>query len=96
MFFCEPCRERHNWPDSLTTSLGECELCNQHAVCWSVPSRHLPPPPKPPEPQPVVVEAIVQRLPGGALLVTTEAGAAVIEPEDLRPVGELGAHEDNP
>lgn len=50
MFFCEPCRATNRWPESIRQSQGQCECCNVYAVCYDVPSRHLPLPPKMPAP----------------------------------------------
>lgn len=49
MFFCEPCRELRNWPESICLSRGRCEVCGNSAVCYDVPSSRLPAPPKPPQ-----------------------------------------------
>lgn len=44
MFFCEPCRELRDWPESpLSRSYGRCEICDQVATCWDVPSSALHP-----------------------------------------------------
>ena len=31
MFFCERCRERKAWPESMSRSYGRCELCQKSA-----------------------------------------------------------------
>lgn len=45
MFFCDPCRDKNNWPDSIGRSYGRCEVCGDKGSCNNVPSRFLPPPP---------------------------------------------------
>jgi len=47
MFFCEACRVKRGWPESLARSHGSCEVCGKHAACYDVPSSALPPPKKP-------------------------------------------------
>jgi len=47
MFFCEPCRAKNKWPESLARSLGQCEVCHQPANCFDIPSSRLPDPPSP-------------------------------------------------
>lgn len=44
MFYCTPCAVDLNWPREFwyPTSRGACEQCGQGAVCFDVPSRHLP------------------------------------------------------
>lgn len=42
MFFCETCRVRNGWPESMAQSLGACEMCNGLKVCYDVPSKLLP------------------------------------------------------
>lgn len=44
MFFCEPCRKKWRWPESMSRSRGRCEMCEKPAVCYDVPSRFLPDP----------------------------------------------------
>lgn len=46
MFYCEDCRKKRSWPASLGRSVGRCEVCEQKAVCFDMPSRLLPLPPK--------------------------------------------------
>jgi hypothetical protein len=53
MFFCEKCREKNDWPDSIMKSFGKCEVCGEHASCNDVPSRALPNH----RPEPLVQEA---------------------------------------
>lgn len=42
MFYCEKCREAAEWPGSIVTSLGPCEICEEVTVCYDRPSRSLP------------------------------------------------------
>jgi hypothetical protein len=42
MFFCEACRRKNNWPDSIFRSRGKCEVCGNVANCSDVPSKYLP------------------------------------------------------
>lgn len=42
MFFCEPCRKLRDWPESMSRSGGRCEICENSAVCYDVPSKFLP------------------------------------------------------
>ncbi len=46
MFYCEPCRDARDWPQSFTRSFGPCELCAKHAECYDMSSAQLPKPPK--------------------------------------------------
>lgn len=45
MFYCEACRKRREWPESLSRSIGNCELCSTRALCYDRPSASLPAPP---------------------------------------------------
>jgi len=47
MFYCDDCRVKNDWPESFSKSMGNCEMCNEPAVCNDVPSRNLPAPTKP-------------------------------------------------
>lgn len=38
MFYCEQCRVTNEWPTSMVTSHGRCELCGKGASCWD---RHI-------------------------------------------------------
>jgi hypothetical protein len=38
MFYCEPCREAKQWPESGARSRGTCEECGVYAYCYDVPS----------------------------------------------------------
>ena len=43
MFYCDECRKKNNWPDSvLFKSYGPCEMCGKPAICNDVPSSKLP------------------------------------------------------
>lgn len=42
MFYCEPCREKRDWPEGIMRSLGPCELCGNKDYCYDVPSKYLP------------------------------------------------------
>lgn len=53
MFFCEKCRKKRNWPDSIGKSYGRCEVCGQSTLCNDVPSCALPTPPSP-KPKPKI------------------------------------------
>lgn len=46
MFYCEPCREKNNWPGIRPSSRGKCELCGDATACYDAPSSFLPKPPK--------------------------------------------------
>lgn len=48
MFYCEKCRVANSWPETLSTSVGKCEICEETAVCFDMASKNLPPT-KPPE-----------------------------------------------
>jgi hypothetical protein len=41
MFYCDPCRRKRQWPESLARSRGSCEVCGQAAVCYDMPSPRL-------------------------------------------------------
>lgn len=48
MFYCDPCRLKLGWSESLMKSRGRCEMCEKTALCHDTPSRLLPaPPPRP-------------------------------------------------
>ncbi len=42
MFFCEKCRVKRDWPESLGKSRGPCEICGKTEICNDVPSSALP------------------------------------------------------
>lgn len=46
MFFCDRCRVRKQWPESLAKSTGPCEICGKTRLCNDVPSSALPEPKK--------------------------------------------------
>jgi len=46
MFYCEKCRKKRRWPESLTKSYGPCECCGKTAECHDRPSSSLPLPPQ--------------------------------------------------
>lgn len=52
MFYCEACRIKNGWPDSLSQSSGKCECCDTRANCWDRPSSSLPLPTTEPAPVP--------------------------------------------
>jgi len=41
MFYCEPCRQKRQWPESMSQSRGTCECCDVYAVCYDAPSAIL-------------------------------------------------------
>lgn len=43
MFFCDPCKEKNGWPESIFKSYGRCEMCGKHAKCNEIHSAKLPP-----------------------------------------------------
>ena len=42
MFFCVECKNKNEWPESMATSYGTCEVCGKRAYCFDVPSKVLP------------------------------------------------------
>ncbi len=42
MYYCEECREKNEWPESLAQSKGTCELCRKYRVCHDRKSSTLP------------------------------------------------------
>ena len=42
MFYCEQCRAKLGWPDSLSRSRGPCEVCGMPSLCYDRPSSSLP------------------------------------------------------
>lgn len=43
MFYCQHCKDRHEWPESIYKSLGKCESCGTPGVlCNDIPSKYLP------------------------------------------------------
>jgi len=48
MFYCNKCKEKNNWPESISKSMGGCEICgDNNALCNDVPSSRLPEKEKP-------------------------------------------------
>jgi len=43
MFYCEGCRKKNEWPESIMKSKGPCELCGHNTMCHDRPSGTLPP-----------------------------------------------------
>ena len=41
MFYCDPCREINQWPESMFKSFGPCEECGQTGRCNEVASSVL-------------------------------------------------------
>ena len=49
MFYCNPCARERGYPtDTLSQSVGPCELCGRHGVMNDVQSKFLPAPEQPP------------------------------------------------
>lgn len=43
MFYCDECRRKYKWPESIIMkSRGLCEMCHRPALCNDVPSSRLP------------------------------------------------------
>lgn len=42
MFFCDPCKIKNGWPGIALVSYGQCEMCDESAPCYDVPSKYLP------------------------------------------------------
>lgn len=42
MFFCDTCRVKKGWPESLFKSRGPCEVCGHIEICNEVRSSNLP------------------------------------------------------
>ena len=36
MFYCEKCREQHNYRKSIVKSQGRCEICGDTALCHDI------------------------------------------------------------
>lgn len=36
MFYCDDCRVKHGWPESLSVSAGKCEVCGKRGVCYDL------------------------------------------------------------
>jgi hypothetical protein len=52
MFFCNECKVKNKWGESIGQSRGRCEVCGKTALCNDIPSKYLPVPE--PEPSPAV------------------------------------------
>lgn len=44
MYYCDECRVKRGWPESMCKSRGPCEICGKIASCNDVSSRNLPSP----------------------------------------------------
>lgn len=44
MFYCNQCKDKNDWPESIARSHGRCEVCGKSRDCNDVPSGALPPP----------------------------------------------------
>jgi len=42
MYYCKKCRINNNWPQTLATSHGRCEICGDTANCNYISSSMLP------------------------------------------------------
>jgi len=42
MFYCDECKVKNNWPESLFKSIGKCECCEKVKECNDIPSNRLP------------------------------------------------------
>lgn len=42
MFYCDPCAKEHGYPETIMRSYGQCEICDESAVCNSRASALLP------------------------------------------------------
>lgn len=42
MFYCEPCRVKRSWPESIGKSYGKCEVCDNVRICNDRASSTLP------------------------------------------------------
>lgn len=62
MFYCEPCRAKNEWPDSLGKSYGKCEVCDEVRSCYDRPSSTLPLPVRAKDDADEVLESILLRL----------------------------------
>lgn len=41
MFYCDPCRRKRNYPESLCKTLIRCWHCNQKRICNETPQAEL-------------------------------------------------------
>lgn len=51
MFYCETCKEKNKYPESIMVSYGRCEICGETAECYDMPSAYLPKKDSPKEPE---------------------------------------------
>ena len=42
MFYCNKCAKENGYPETITKSIGVCELCKRVTECNDVPSTELP------------------------------------------------------
>lgn len=42
MIYCEPCRQRGNYPASIKPEAGQCEFCKSNGLVHNVPARGIP------------------------------------------------------
>ena len=42
MFYCHECATKYQWPETLASSYGKCEMCGQIDICNDTPSSQLP------------------------------------------------------
>jgi hypothetical protein len=42
MFYCEKCRKKYAYPESIMKSSGPCEICGEVADCNDVATKNLP------------------------------------------------------
>ena len=41
MFYCEDCRKKYGYQESIVFSHGPCELCKKVGKCYDLPSKYL-------------------------------------------------------
>lgn len=42
MFYCNPCAEKYEYPETIFKSEGRCECCGNSATCNETKSSNLP------------------------------------------------------
>lgn len=42
MFYCDECKKKRNYPESMFKSYGNCEICGNTTDCNDIPSSKLP------------------------------------------------------
>ena len=42
MFYCNECRKKNDWPESMFRSYGRCEVCGKVGSCFDVASKLIP------------------------------------------------------